>query len=138
MEKTLVRIKQREALRTKRAYVYMVTICKHRRLEYITESELWKQLGMLLDVLPQGTLFSNIVFELDPKYHQLHLHAICRTKVHLWYKRLVGNEQYQYYWTRVYDIDGVIRYIYKDGFGDVQQNQVFEQNYYHHHYGFTN
>ncbi len=133
---------RRQALRTKREYIYMITIRKHQVKDFVDVGVL----RTILDNLIINRLgwtschVDNVVFEVDPTYLQLHLHCILYSKRDFRYSKYTsaGFGEFRVHFRKVYDLDGAKGYLKKQSWNPWVQEQLISENYYNHNYGFVN
>lgn len=128
-----------KALGAKRQYIYMVTIRKHQVKDFVTVSDLTDRLTWLVTTLGRSVEFTidTTVFEVDPKYMQLHLHCILTATSNFKYYKLTKNKGFRIHFRKVYDLTGAKGYLMKQVRNDYVQDQLIDENYFNHHYGFV-
>lgn len=111
-------------------YRYFITIRKHRVKEYVTKREL-DMVRYFLSCHINGAILDT-VYEVDPVYHQLHMHLWVLSAVRIRYKDLSKVMGFRIYYRQIKgDINPLLRYMRKE-----DQNEVFIKNYYMNNYGF--
>ncbi len=128
-----------EALGAKRQYIYMVTIRKHQVKDFVTVCEL----ATILDDLVYNKLgrenchCDNVVYEVEKTYKQLHLHCILHSEFNFRFGRYTKKAGFRLHFRRVYDFDGAVGYLRKQVRNKYEQEQLINENYYNHNYGFS-
>lgn len=127
------------SLGAKRQYTYMVTIRKHQVLDFVTTCELQSILDRLIikDLGWTSCYCDNIVFEVDSKYKQLHLHCIMHSSRNFKYSKYTQRLGFRIHFREVYNFDGAVGYLNKQVSNRFEQDQLISENYYLHHYGFA-
>ncbi len=98
-------------------YYYMVTLRSINRVRYVTDDELTTSLwcAILHNYSKVDLNFVDITFELDPKWKQLHAHAIIGTDTKLVYRRsLTSYRGIRIYYKEIGNLSGACRYIHKN------------------------
>ncbi len=125
-------------LGAKRHYIYMVSIHKHQKKDFVSKNDLDNVLNKLLALLgyysPQ---VDNKVYEMTHKYCQLHLHCLLITARDFRYYKYTKFQGYRVHFKKVYDLQGIQRYLHKQVTCDASQDQLLDENYYNNNYGFT-
>ncbi len=127
-----------KSLGAKRQYIYMITIRKHQVKDFVSVSELRDTLDyLIIEQLGWSTCcISNVVYEIDPIYSQLHLHCIMHAKRNFKYSRYTRAGPFRIHFRRVYDLGGMERYLTKQIPDKYRQEQLIIENHYNYHYGF--
>ncbi len=130
--------KSSEALGVQRHYIYMVSIHKHQKKDFVCKYDLDNVLNKLLASLasyqPQA---GNIVYEMTAKYCQLHLHCILKVARDFRYYRYTKSNGFRVHFTKVYDLIGIQSYLSKQVTCHAKQDQILDENFYTHNYGFV-
>ncbi len=131
-------ITNKRSLGAKRQFTYMVTIRKYKVLDFVSKGELTDLLTSLIN----RTRFppccvSNVVFEIEPTYKQLHLHCILATDTNFKYSRYTKAPGFRIHFRRVYDFAGCVDYLNKQVNNPWVQEQLISENYFNHNYGFA-
>ncbi len=115
-------------------YYYMVTLRSINRTRYVTDDELTTALWCaILHRYPGVNLeYVDCTYELDPKWKQLHAHAIIGTDTKLVYRRsLTSFRGIRIYYKEIGSLPGAKRYIHKnDGQCHLVINQYGHQSYF--------
>ncbi len=122
--------------RTKREYIYLITIRKCQTNDFVTKCQLTCLLEKLLIKLGfRVDRITNIVYELA-KYNQLHLHCIiyCNRSFRITHYNRMG--QFFIHFKPVYDLGGAKGYLTKQVSCTARQDEVIIDNWYSHNYGF--
>ncbi len=97
-----------------REYYYMITIRAHQVKRHIPEKELIKILTFILN---DDLHYYDHDVELDPKYKQLHLHAILWSSKKLIYKdRPTSKWGFRIYYKQIGSLPGAVSYLHKNEF----------------------
>ncbi len=116
-------------------FMYLLTIAKHQVKDYVSVKDLqdvhWALKCRLTDLY-----VPLLSYEVSPTYRQLHMHGIAITKRAVFYKENCSLLGYRIQWSRIYDLKRAIQYVFKDAHNRYEQEQIIQQNYYRHHYGF--
>lgn len=123
----------RSATSRRREYLYMVTVRKSQVKDFVTVGHL----DFILEsvVKPPKTI-TNIVYEIENTYNQLHLHCIVSSPYRVCYAKNNKFGGYIIHWKPVFSLDGCISYIQKQSANMYEQSQTIEVNWYNHHFGF--
>ncbi len=104
--------------------LYLITICKAQKLDYVDESELRSVMSYLFE---HKHYFKDYTFERHGKYRQLHCHAIVDTQpIYKTFKVI----PFRVYYSPVYDIKGAMNYLHKDAYNRYRQEQILAENQY--------
>ncbi len=114
---------------------YFLTIRKHQVKDYVSEEDLVSILNTLERRLP--LIVTDVVYEIDPKYLQLHSHIILKTPYSVYYKQHSSINGFRVYWRKVEDLKPTYSYMHKDSCNKYEQEQIIISNYYRHNYGFA-
>lgn len=114
---------------------YMVTIRKYQVKAFVCMNDLDDVLMELTNMLLCKV--SDIVYEIDRKYNQLHLHCIISTINRVRFRHYSKILNYRVYWSPIYSLIKVRKYLSKQVTNDISQQQLIADNYYHHNYGFV-
>jgi len=115
---------------------YFITIEKQQKKDYISRDELDTVYTTLNGLIPDLEIEYK-VYELGTKYYQLHMHAIVSTFTKIYFKKYSKYGNFRVYWTPVYSREILDIYIRKQCINKYEQEQLFDINYYRHHYGFV-
>ncbi len=115
---------------------YFLTIRKHQVKDYVTKEDLDHILICLKLRLPLKV--SDVTYEMDNKYGQLHSHIILSTLRSVYYKKHSSINGFRVYWRLINEKEPTYNYMYKDSVNKFDQEQILITNYYRHNYGFTN
>ncbi len=130
--------KQAKPLGVKRHYIYMVSIHKQQKKDFVSKKNLDDILSRLLASLeyhqPQ---VDNKVYEMTQKYCQLHLHCLLTTNTDFRYFRYTKQCGFRVHFKKVYDLQGIQRYLNKQVTCDAIQDQILDENFYNANYGFV-
>ncbi len=130
--------KSSEALGVQRHFIYMVSIHKHQKKDFVSKKNLDDVLNKLLALLGYyQPLATNIVYEMTNKYSQLHLHCILHVVRNFRYYKFTDNMGFRVHFTKVYDLIGIQSYLSKQVTCHAKQDQVLDENFYNANYGFT-
>ncbi len=113
---------------------YFLTIRKHQVKDYVKEEDLQCILTCLERRLP--LIVTDVAYEIDPKYLQLHSHILLKTPRSVFYKKHSSINGFRVYWRVVSDHQPVCDYIHKDSNDIYKQEEILMTNYYLHNYGF--
>lgn len=113
---------------------YFLTIRKHQVKDYVSEDDLVSILNTLERRLP--IIVTDVVYEIDSKYEQLHSHIMLKTRKSVYYKQHSSINGFRVYWRKVVDLEPTYDYMHKDSNNKFDQEQIFITNYYRHNYGF--
>ncbi len=116
-------------------YTYFLTICKHQTKDYVTKQDL-NNVITLLKLRNPTLVIETYIYEISPKYKQLHFHGTCTANKLICYKHNNSLLTYRVYWQRVYNLKTLTDYITKNVSNKYEQEQVLYTNWYNHHYGF--
>ncbi len=121
-----------------RQYIYMITIRKHQVKDFVTVCELASILDNLIinDLGWASCHCDNIVYEVDRTYKQLHLHCILYSDINFRYSKYSKAGKFRIHFRRVYNFDGAVGYLKKQVFNKYEQEQLIDENYFNHNYGF--
>lgn len=117
---------------------YFLTIRAHNVKVYVSEREIEdivSELKARLDIH-----ISDLTYEIDKKYNQLHSHLMIRSRKNVYYKDNSSIRGFRVYWKPICcstDRSTVLLYIHKDSSNKYEQEQIIQTNYYNHHYGFN-
>ena len=114
---------------------YFLTIRKHQVKDYVSEDDLVNILNTLERRLP--LIVTDVVYEIDSKYEQLHSHIILKTPLSVYYKQHSSINGFRVYWRKVVDLKPTYSYMHKDSCNKYEQEQIIITNYYRHNYGFA-
>lgn len=114
--------------------IHFLSIEKHRVKDYVSQEELDSILEILFARVPGKLLMRT--YELGKKYRQLHMHCIVAMSRPFKYKENSSIGGFRLYFKRVYDMEGVLRYMRKDATNDIAQCNILTQNYIRHNYAF--
>ncbi len=130
--------KKAPALGAKRHYIYMVSIHKQQKKDFVSKKNLDDILNRLLvSLVYHQPHVDNKVYEMTHKYCQLHLHCLLTTNTDFRYYRYTKQCGFRVHFKKVYDLQGIQRYLRKQITCDAQQDQILDENYYNSNYGFT-
>ncbi len=91
---------------------YMVTIRKHQVKDHVDPIDIERVMLILLQ--EHEIEVYDCAYEIDPRYHQLHLHGLCKASASFtWITSING---FRIYWDKIYKVDlpKVTRYIHKN------------------------
>lgn len=115
---------------------YMLTIAKHQVKDYVDKSDILEVLHLLKLRLPYLETTDVYSYEISPKYRQLHYHGVVRSPRRIHYKENNTLNGYRLQWSPIYNMESTMAYIYKDAINRFRQEQILDDNYYSHNYGF--
>ncbi len=124
----------RRVTRRRREYIYLLTIRKHQVKDFVTVTELKSALADLVSHVPMYV--TNIVFEVEHTYMQLHLHCIIQMDHYFNYTRYTKYHGFALHFTKCYNLGGLKGYLLKQVSNKYVQEQLICENYYSHYYGF--
>ncbi len=128
-----------KALGAKRHYIYMVSIHKHQKKDFVSKAELDTVLtDLLLKISYTNPMVQNTVYEMTAKYSQLHLHTILLCTRDFRYYKYSKSNGFRVHFKKVYDLHGMRGYLSKQVTCIAKQDQILNENYYNHNYGFVN
>jgi len=114
---------------------YFLTIRKHQVKDYVSDNDLSNIIELLKSRLPCEV--SDLVYEIDNKYNQLHSHLIVRSQKSIFYKKNSSINGFRLYWLLIdHNKKAVMSYIHKDSYNKYEQEQIILTNFYRHNYGF--
>lgn len=114
---------------------YFLTIRKHQVKDYVSVQDLLDIIELLKSRLPLE--ITDIVYEIDHKYNQLHSHLIARSQKSIFYKKNSSINGFRLYWLLIdKNKKSVLSYMHKDSYNKFEQEQIILTNYYRHNYGF--
>ncbi len=92
--------------------LYMLTIQKHRKLEFVSAEELFSVLQHLFGSINSFRVLDHS-FEVGKEYKQLHFHGLvsCGYFRFMSYKSFLG---FKLTWSKMTNLKGCLNYIYKD------------------------
>lgn len=95
-----------------RKNMYMLTIQKHRKLEFVAVDDLFKVLQHLFSSIDSFRVLDHS-FEVGDEYHQLHFHGLISSGWfrYMDYKTFLG---FKLTWKPMTNLMGCLNYIYKD------------------------
>ncbi len=120
---------------SRRQYIYLLTIRKHQVKDFVTVNELKSALANLVSHIPMYV--TNIVFEVEHTYMQLHLHCIITMDHYFNYTRYTKYHGFRLHFKKCYDLGGLKGYLLKQVSNKYIQEQLIVENYYSHYYGFN-
>ncbi len=124
-------------LGAERQYIYMVTIRKHRVKDFVSVFDLNQILEWLREQLRQLMIVTTtIVYEVDPVHLQLHMHCIIYGSKNFRYSRYTKYNGFRIHFVEVYNLLGIESYLRKQVTDEYRQDQLIDENYFNHHYGF--
>ncbi len=125
--------------RRSRQLIYMVTVRRHQVKDFVTVCDLLNVLDHLIihDLGWASCSATNIVFEIDDTYHQLHLHCIFTSDRQFQYYKYTNPGAYRIHFRKVYDVIGARAYLEKQVKNEYIQDQLVHINHYNHKYGFV-
>lgn len=119
----------------KNQYFYLLTIAKHQVKDYVNKSQLDKIVNSI-KYKHDSLHVINYCYEISPKYNQLHFHGIVRLNHKISYKLNCSLGGFRLQWKPIYNWVGANQYITKEASDIYKQEQILEENFYHHHYAF--
>ncbi len=126
-----------EALGAKRHYIYMVSIHKHQKKDFVTKAELDTVLQDLIVKLAYTTCgVINTVYESTHRYNQLHLHTLLICLRDFRYFKYTKSHGFMIHFRKVYNLSGIQHYLSKQVMCHPSQDQVLDENWYLNNYGF--
>lgn len=130
--------KQTKSLGAKRHYIYMVSIHKQQKKDFVSKKNLDDIFHRLLALLEyHQPRVDSKVYEMTSKYCQLHLHCLLSTITDFRYFRYTKQCGFRVHFKKVYDLDGMRRYLGKQVTCSAKQDQILDENHYNSNYGFT-
>ncbi len=120
---------------TKYKYLYLLTINKHQVKDYVTRESLG-YIMLRLKMLISDLYMPHMAFEIGDKYKQLHMHGLGVTTKPVLYSKHNSILGFRIEWKRVYNLKGVLQYIYKSAYNKYEQENIIDNNYYNHNFGF--
>lgn len=113
---------------------YFLTIRKHQVKDYVSEADLSDIIICLERRLP--IIVSDVTYEIDHKYLQLHCHVLLKIDRNVYYKQHSSINGFRVYWRPVYDSKPTYNYMHKDSCNKYEQEHIILANYYRNNYGF--
>ncbi len=121
--------------RKTRQFLYMVTIHKYQKKDFVTHIEILEVVNWLYSRIPFMKT-KNLVFEIDHKYLQLHGHCFVRTNEPISFKKHCKHNGFGVYWRPIYDYKGACDYLKKQVKNKYEQDQILLENYFRYNYAF--
>ncbi len=92
--------------------LYMLTIQKHRKLDFVSVGELLEVLQHFMGSIDSFRILDHS-FEVGKRYNQLHFHGLitCGYFRFMSYKSFLG---FKLTWSKMTNLNGCLNYIYKD------------------------
>ncbi len=111
---------------TKR-YRYMITIRKHQVKDKVLLDEIHSVLHHIQLLYP-NIRFMQTVYEIDPKYEQLHCHSIVHVNTKIRFASISKFKGFRIFWRPIFDIKGARSYLTKVIKTNKQQKILLNRN----------
>lgn len=116
---------------------YMLTIAKHQVKDYVTKEDIDKVITILKNEDTLQIVDHLSVYEISPKYRQLHGHFIVSTPTKVHFKQYTSILGFRLQWKPIFNIYGAVQYLQKDIEHDNSQSDILMENYFNHNYAFN-
>ncbi len=98
---------------TLKSILYLLTITKHKKTDYVLPQDIYPVLSILRLDLPTLVIIDQS-FERSGHYTQLHYHAIVSITDYFKFKSYTSIKGFQLSWACINNLYGAQRYIFKD------------------------
>ncbi len=110
-----------------RQYKYMLTVRKYQVKDKVFIDELQQVIAFINRSYP-SCQFMQTVYEVDPTYNQLHLHAIVYFNHKFRYSSVSRYKNFRIYWRPVFDLKGARAYLNKVVKSSKIQRHILNRN----------
>ncbi len=111
-----------------RQYKYMVTIRKFQVKAKVLLDEIHSVLHYIKEKHP-SIVYKQTVYEIDPKYGQLHAHSIVYISEKIVFASISKCGSFRIYWRPIFDLKGARRYLSKVVKTQEIQKEILKRNF---------
>ncbi len=110
--------------------LYLITITKYQKLDYVEQHSL-DEVVRYLNVEMKSLVVHDKVYESSGLYKQLHIHAIVSIAKEVRYSDYIYRWfDFKVQYSKIYDLSGAIKYLYKEAKSDLHQENILLYNYF--------